>query len=896
MEQDTVVSGLEAGLFTTDEELVIRSWNEWLVRATGMRAEEAVGRPLAALFPEIEARGLLVHFRRVVAEGVVEVLAPALHRYLIPCPPQAPSRRFRYMQQRVTIVPLRDGGRIRGTIVLLEDVTARLEVEHEGRPQGEPVEALVKALGEERWAVRRAAVEQLAIGGEDETVQTLLGLLREGHQDLTVLTSVLHVLTQTDADVTEPLVRLLGAPDVDLRIYAALALGERRDRRAIPALLRALEDPDANVRYHAIEALGKLRAAEAVEQLLQIVETRDFFLAFPALDALAQIGDPAVAPRLVPLLRDKALCAPAADALGCLGDAGVVGPLVALLSEPGAPVRTVARALAALYDRYEAGYGEGVLVADLARGAFEGQVVQPLLEEIRSAQGEDLRALALVLGWLEGPEVERALVQLLGEPSVQKEVVQALVRYGPRVTALLVEQLHAEEPATRRAAAVALGRIGDPAAVPALVEALSGDTELAIDAAGALAQIGDRRAFEPLLGLLGHPNAALRRAAIAALNSLGHPEMAGRVRELLLDPDPRVRESATRIAGYFAYPECLERLLERCEDGDEAVRCAALESVPYLEDVSATAILRRALREDTPRVRAAAARALGQVEGKEALESLLEALQDPDPWVRYQAVRSLERHASPEALDALARLVQGDPAIPVRAAAVEALGAIGGARAAALLAPLAEAEEADLARSAIAALGRISHPDALAPLLEALRSSDAARRAEAALALGKHGGAGTAELLQWAAAVDPDSRVVQAAVDALEEMGTPEAIAALISLTVEPGRREACVQALARLGREYPEALADGLRHPNPTVRCALVEALARAKHHAASELLAEALRDPHPSVRLAAVTAFRRLGNRRVERKLLALAREDPDPAVRRAAQQALGPWGEEG
>ncbi|MGC8872861.1 MAG: HEAT repeat domain-containing protein, partial [Chloroflexia bacterium] len=463
MERTMDQPDLDVGLFTTDEDLIIRSWNEWLARATGIRAEEAIGRPLVALFPDLEARGLLEHFRRVLTEGVVEVLAPALHRYLVSCPPQAPSRHFRQMQQRVTIVPLRKEEKIRGTMVLLEDVTARLEAEREGRRAALPEEALVEALGDERWPVRRAAVEQLSRKGEDETVRSLLRLLQEGHQDLTVLTSVLRVLTQTDADITDPLVRFLEAPDAELRTYAALALGERRDRRAVPALLRALDDPDANVRYHAIEALGKLRATEAVDRLLSIVESRDFFLAFPALDALAEIGDPAITPHLVAFLQEEMLRAPAAEVLGRLGDAGVVRPLAALLSAPGAPVRTIARSLAALYDRYEAHYGEGTLIADLVRGAVDARAVPLLLEELQAAPSQDLRPLALVLGWLEGPEVAQALVRLLGEPAVQKEVVQALVRFGPRVTALLVAQLRSEDPATRRAAAVALGRIGDPA-------------------------------------------------------------------------------------------------------------------------------------------------------------------------------------------------------------------------------------------------------------------------------------------------------------------------------------------------------------------------------------------------------------------------------------------------
>jgi len=81
-----------------------------------------------------------------------------------------------------------------------------------------------------------------------------------------------------------PLAQFLLEPAVDLRVYAAQALGDQADTRAVPFLIGALSDIDANVRYHAIEALGKLRAPGALDELMTILESGEFFLAFPALD------------------------------------------------------------------------------------------------------------------------------------------------------------------------------------------------------------------------------------------------------------------------------------------------------------------------------------------------------------------------------------------------------------------------------------------------------------------------------------------------------------------------------------------------------------------------------------------------------------------------------------
>lgn len=70
-----------------DRDLIVRSWDGWLGDVTGVAESDANGRYLADLFPDVETRGFIARLRRVVESGAVEVLAPAFHQYLIPCPP-----------------------------------------------------------------------------------------------------------------------------------------------------------------------------------------------------------------------------------------------------------------------------------------------------------------------------------------------------------------------------------------------------------------------------------------------------------------------------------------------------------------------------------------------------------------------------------------------------------------------------------------------------------------------------------------------------------------------------------------------------------------------------------------------------------------------------------------
>jgi HEAT repeat protein len=779
------------------------------------------------------------------------------------------------MQQRVTLAPLHDQDRIAGALITVEDVTARIERERDlaeqlahadadarlsaaqtlaGDETLEPTQPLLAALGDESWRVRRVAVEGLARRAAPDAIAALLTSVREHHHNLGLLNSALQVLAMSDVDTLSPLVGFLNDEDADLRMQAALALGEQRDERATYALLGALGDADTNVRYHVIEALGKLRAVEAADALASIAETRDFFLAFPALDALTRIGDERVAPRIVSLLEDELLREAAAGVLGHLGNEETVAPLAALLNNPSAPAGAVAQALAALHDRYEKLYGEGAYIADLSRAALNPTGAQNLLDALNESNSGELRPLALVVGWLEGSAVERALTRLLGQADARGEVVEALVRHGSRVTDLLIEQLKSEDLEIRKSAVVALGRIGDARATPALVEVLDEDGELLIATADALAKIGDRRAFDALLAFIGDSHAAVRQAVIGALNSLGSPEMPGRVLPLLSDPDPNVRESAVKVAGYFGYPECADLLLERCRDEDERVRRAAVEHLPYLEDERATPALVRALRHETPKVRAAAAGAMALVEGTEVSTCLIEALADEDSWVRYFAARSLGQQQIAESTDALVRLVQTDRSNHVRIAAIEALGRIGGEGAARFVAPLVKSDEPDLVRSAIIALGRISHPDAQPPLLETLHSPDAEVRAEVARALGERRGAEAVEHLRRVASTDAEPLVFEAATDALRRMGTPEAVAGLVSLTADPTRRETAVAALAQTREALLEEVARGLSPGRAVgVRRAVVEALGRMKIQRAAELLRRAYDDADASVRSAA-------------------------------------------
>ena len=909
------------GIFTTDTDLVVRSWDASLVRMTGIPEARAVGARLEELVPTLVERAMLDLLREPLVSGAPVVLAAALHKYLIPCAPLEPSEEFDRMQQRVVIGALKSDAGQAGIVVTIEDVTPRLERERrlaralnhadpaarlaavKQLESGDPddAERLTGVIGDDDWRVRRAAVAALRHTRDAALVTTLVHALRDGHRNFSLLSSALQLLSLTGLDLTDALTGLLQDPDADLRIQAALALGTQRSPAATAALISALDDPDANVRFHAIEALGKHGASAAIERLVECATSGDFFLSFPAIEALVRIGDPVAAESLMPLLSDPMLGTAAAEALGRLGDETIVEALASSLEKHVAATEAVTSAIAAIYRRCARTLGGALGIEDRVARALSPAGAAELLRTMAHASGDPLRDMALVVGWLDDPGVAPALARLLASPVAHDEAVEALVRVGSPAVDLLIAQLFDHVPEARRAAAVALGRIGDRRAVPGLIALLREDArDTWLPAIAALASIGDGRAFLPLLGLLGDADAGVRQAATGALNSIGHPEMEHHIAELLESADPRTRESAVKIAGYFGYPSCVRPFLARCHDEHEGVRCAALEHLPYFDEPGTLDVLKGALENDTPRARAAAAQALGAMPDREARTLLEDALTDDDAWVRYFAAISLGRRHDAASIAKLVQSATTDGAHHVRVAAIEALGAIGGGDALGAIEPLTSDEDRDVGHAAMRVLGRLGWPRAIPILAEALRSSDPRRRIVAADALAAAGGLAAIDPLRWAAAADADDTVATAALSGLvgiANAGGPAAQAAVdacIALTLDPRRRDAAVDALARVAPVAIPWLAAGLQADDPRARIAVVDALARLLHPSATACLQRALDDPDEGVRQRAVSSLARIGSRGVAERLAALAERDSSALVRQVAAAALARSGQ--
>ncbi|MFC1521492.1 HEAT repeat domain-containing protein [Elusimicrobiota bacterium] len=123
---------------------------------------------------------------------------------------------------------------------------------------GDPaLEALINALESNKIRTRRTAVYALGEIKDPQTIPYLVNRLED--TDWTTMAWSSLALAKFGKQALDPLLAALNSRKASMRLGAAYALGELRDRRAIPALKKKLRDPDSDVRKTAKLALEKLQ-------------------------------------------------------------------------------------------------------------------------------------------------------------------------------------------------------------------------------------------------------------------------------------------------------------------------------------------------------------------------------------------------------------------------------------------------------------------------------------------------------------------------------------------------------------------------------------------------------------------------------------------------------------
>jgi HEAT repeat protein len=653
--------------------------------------------------------------------------------------------------------------------------------------------------------------------------------------------AAVEALRALDRDAALPLLRLALADSEAAIVERAMAVvGDRGLTEATPLVAALAADPRAAVRAAACELIARLAPPEAGRAALR-----------------RALGDTAASVRRA-----------AAAALVHLDRAGAVAEVSALLDDPADEVRVeVVRLLGELRDP---------------------ALLHPLLERARDTSA-----------------------------SVRARAVETLGRLGDRraVPAILAA-LGDLDPDVVLAAVAALGRLRDPVAVAPLASLISGafDDRLKRRAARALGEIGAPAAIPALLYALHLPEA--RKTAAAALAAIGAPAVPALLAELAARADAGgyragdlvrrdVIEALGRIGDRRATAALLAELAAAAERRDEAPgalggdgRVEVLAALALLADPASLLPVLALLDDPVLEVKLAAMEALRPIADARAVDPLVKAAFDVDTRVARAAVTLLGTLRAARAVPALIELAEsgrGD----LSARAATALGLAGDARAVGPLLTLLGHADAALRREAADALANLGDTAAVAPMVAHLRAPGVAGKPEATRALGvllrgKPPDPRVVDLLSgFLGSGDPS--LVASAVQALGAMRAEAAAGALIARwpAARTPVRLAIVEALGEIGAPAARALLrEALAAPDARVRAAAAWAMGRAGDHdaAAAAALRPLLRDADPAVRTNAFWAAAVAGGREAAGALVDAAAAEPDRWARANACLALG------
>lgn len=555
------------------------------------------------------------------------------------------------------------------------------------------------------------------------------------------------------------------------------------------------------------------------------------------------------------------------------------------------------------------------------REDLSGEVRQPLeaiAEQVREA-GQDPARLA---------HLERQMLQVLrsdAAPEVKRSLCQLLSMIATSASVSAVAPL-LSDPELSHAARTVLERAGGPEAAAALRAALPGASgQLKAGVIGSLSHLRDRQAVALLAPLAADPDPDVARAAISALGHIGGAE-AARALTSAQAPDP------------------LQPLLD-----DACAMCADGLAVEGQRAEAETIYLSLAAPDRPPRTRALGLRGLVEMRSLRALEWVLAGLQDPDPQLQRTAARLC---ASVEGEDAMPKVLAVYPHLPpaVQAVLLAALAERGDAAAAPAALEALKSEDATLRAAALRAVGRLGGPEGVLPLAEIAARGEgeepqAARQILARLSgegveeaflrlaqagppetaplpsLRRGGRGGTKEgwgevravlvatladrkmeaarpvLLQIAR--DPDPQVAVAALKALGRLAGPPELAELVKLLLtasDEARREAAQDALVACARRLGDPdrtlqpLFDALPGASAEDTLALLPVLGQVGGNRALAELARAAASPDPAVKRAAVrTLSEAWEDARPLPTLFDLARTETDLAVRVLALRGI-------
>ena len=483
-------------------------------------------------------------------------------------------------------------------------------------------------------------------------------------------------------------------------------------------------------------------------------------------------------------------------------------------------------------------------------GRRESTKAVPKLKQL-TEHADDNVALAAIeaLGRIGGKEALESLLLLAETRNFFRTfpTIDILGRSGdsrvlPTLLALSLDPLYGAE------AVRALGRLGDPSAVPSLLDQLTRATGGLVGAI-ALSLVAIHETVEQRFGTASSVERLLTGSSKLS-------ELRQRLSLGLKRADAVEQVALSQVLSWVGEPSTVPSLLGLLR-GTPAVAQGAAASLKRLGSLAEPQLI-DALQSGTSEERRLLIPLLG---GRlAARDQLVLCLQDEDPMVRASSCEALARTSDPAAVPAIFPLL-ADADGRVAQAALAAIQTLGSDETRRLALAAATSSDARVRRAALRIIGYFGYPEGLDALLEASKSSD--------------------------------EKLREAAIAGLPFIDEPRAQSELLHAArhVSPRTRTFAVRALGHSAGDPAvlTQLRSALGDADAWVRYYACQALGRLRDDSATDKIASLLEDPFGQVRVAAVEALAHLrGARAFEILRGVIGAADAD--LNRAALLALG------
>ncbi|MFX1511688.1 MAG: HEAT repeat domain-containing protein [Promethearchaeota archaeon] len=783
--------------------------------------------------------------------------------------------------------------------------------------------ALVSFLADEDEDLRNMATEAFSKLGK-EAITPLVNAL--DYDSPTIRSTIVKTLITFKEDVIPAVSEALRSENPIIQKGAIEVLGGVGTEEQVKTILSYLKSENIGVQCASAWAISKLGTETEKEMVLETTQTLINALNFPA-EEIKNIATKAIQSlslgyyEVVEGMQKLNSTVPETQEQGILmlAQAGTLSlpALKGALQDSNENVRVNTSKVLSKIDSYE--------TIDLMLAMY-----QDSNEEIRN------------LAFDKAIDTKResaipVLIHFLGDPDTERIglCIEKLVEHGSQSIKFAIKGLENVNSSIRRGSVIVLGKIKTDVPVEPLLKGLSDsdrgvklatirtlgqleaeaqmvakeigklalipDLELQKASINALASIGSVSSAPILLSILDTPDVDedLKNLADKALDAIVHanpdegPLIAAS--KLIISPDSHEREQAINEFAKIG-PKALETLETYLENPKISVRVASLEALIQINAIQVVNSIVARLQDPEIIVVQTALKALGVLGTSEVAGQLIPFLAAPEVETQLAAHKALEMLKPKEILiNAMT-----DKKITIRQHAILLVGEIKADEATPQVIEFLQDPRDEIRTAAAKTLGLLQADTAIEPLINNLLDKKENVVAATAISLSQ---LKAINAVPWLYHISRSAEVLiqKASREALNKMGEDQQLIPLISsfeqiYSEDPNTRQSGISSLAELDSSFEEAIIEGLKIPDDSIRASTLRSIGLRGKKENSQLVVSYLSGHSKEVHLSAIASLGILKDINTIPHLVEYGLSSKDEHLHAAAVDALITIGSEG